>query len=77
MDFTLSDEQAAIFELAGRILTEKLPPERLKEIEQGDRWFADDVWAELAKADLLGLALPDQVHQEVLDERSHRRPASG
>lgn len=59
MDFTLSDEQTAIAELAGRILSEKLPPERLKEIEQGDRWFATDVWAELAKADLLGIALPE------------------
>lgn len=59
MDFTLSDEQQAIAELAGRILTEKLPPERLKEIEAADRWFADDVWAELAKADLLGIALPE------------------
>lgn len=58
MDFALSDEQTAIAELAGRILTEQLPPERLRDIEQGDRWFASDVWQELAKADLLGIALP-------------------
>ncbi|MEY2455426.1 MAG: 3-oxocholest-4-en-26-oyl-CoA dehydrogenase beta subunit [Acidimicrobiaceae bacterium] len=61
MDFTLSDEQTEIAELAGRILTEKLPPERIKAIEADPdgRWFAADVWAELAKADLLGLALPE------------------
>lgn len=59
MDFTLSDEQTAIADLAGRILSEQLPVERLKEIEAGDRWFAEDVWAELAKADLLGIALPE------------------
>lgn len=59
MDFTLSDEQTAIAELAGRILSEQLPVERLKEIEEGEQWFAADVWAELAKADLLGIALPE------------------
>jgi alkylation response protein AidB-like acyl-CoA dehydrogenase len=60
MDFALSDEQTAIFDLAGQILTEQLPPERLREIESSDPdWFAADVWAELAKADLLGLCLPE------------------
>ena len=33
MDFALSEEQEAIADLAGRIFTEKLPPERLREIE--------------------------------------------
>ena len=61
MDFNLSDEQTEIADLAARILTEKLPPERIKAIEADPdgRWFAEDVWAELAKADLLGLALPE------------------
>ena len=61
MDFNLSDEQTEIAELAARILTEKLPPERIQAIETDPdgRWFAEDVWAELAKADLLGLALPE------------------
>ena len=61
MDFNLSDEQTEIAELAARILTEKLPPERIKAIETDPdgRWFAEDVWGELAKADLLGLALPE------------------
>ncbi len=59
MDFALSDEQVAIADLAGRILSEQLPTERLREIEQTDDWFAADTWAELAKADLLGLCLPE------------------
>ena len=59
MDFALNDEQVAVAELAGRILAEQLPPERLAEIEAGDEWFARDTWAELAKADLLGLCLPE------------------
>jgi len=60
MDFALSDEQAAIRDLAGQILADRLPPERLRELETSDAdWFAADVWAELAKADLLGLCLPE------------------
>ena len=60
MDFALTDEQVAIRDLAAQILTDQLPPERLREIEEtDDDWFARDVWAELAKADLLGLCLPE------------------
>ena len=59
MDFTLTDDQQAIADLAHRILSEQLPPERLRELEQTDAWFADAVWAELGKADLLGIALPE------------------
>jgi alkylation response protein AidB-like acyl-CoA dehydrogenase len=59
MDFTLTDEQQAIADLAHRILSEQLRPERLREIEQTETWFADDVWAALGQADLLGIALPE------------------
>ncbi|MCU1496965.1 MAG: acyl-CoA dehydrogenase [Acidimicrobiales bacterium] len=59
MDFALSVEQTDLRDLAGRILSEQLPPERIREIEQGDQWFAPDTWAELAQADLLGLCLPE------------------
>lgn len=59
MDFALTEEQTAIRDLAAQILGDQLPPERLRELEQSDDdWFARDVWAELAKADLLGLCLP-------------------
>jgi alkylation response protein AidB-like acyl-CoA dehydrogenase len=59
VDFTLTDEQQAIADLAHRILSEQLPPERLRELEQTDEWFADDVWRALGQADLLGIALPE------------------
>lgn len=59
MDFTLTDEQEAIRDLAARILTEQLPPERLRTLEQSGSWFADDVWQELAKAGLIGICLPE------------------
>jgi len=59
MDFTLSEEQEAIRDLASRILTEQLPPERLRALEEAGTWFADDVWEALAKAELLGICLPE------------------
>jgi alkylation response protein AidB-like acyl-CoA dehydrogenase len=62
MDLTYTDEQQAISDLSHRILSEQLPPERLRQLEQaadaGGPWFADDVWRALAQADLLGLSLP-------------------
>ncbi|MEY2434642.1 MAG: 3-oxocholest-4-en-26-oyl-CoA dehydrogenase beta subunit [Acidimicrobiaceae bacterium] len=63
MDLSLTEEQQAIADLSGQILTDKLPPKRLREIETDPtgRWFADDVWNELAKADLLGVCLPESV----------------
>ncbi len=60
MDYALSEEQTAVRDLAAQILGDQLPAERLRELEQSDAdWFARDVWAELAKADLLGLCLPE------------------
>lgn len=61
MDFSFDEAQQAIADLAEQILSDKLTGERLTELEGGDDWFARDVWAELAKADLLGVALPESV----------------
>ncbi len=61
MDLTLDENQSAIVELARKILEEKLPPDRLRAIEASDEWFARDVWAELASAGLIGVALPEAV----------------
>ena len=61
MDFTLTDEQTAVADLAARILSEQATPERVRDIETdpaGD-WFDRALWSELAKADLLGLCLPE------------------
>lgn len=59
MDFSRTDAQQAIADLAHTILAEQLPPERLRGLEQTDTWFADDVWQALGEADLLGLCLPE------------------
>ena len=61
MDFALTEEQQATRDLAHKILTDRETHEHLKEIEAGGEGFDRDTWAELAKAGLLGIALPEDV----------------
>jgi alkylation response protein AidB-like acyl-CoA dehydrogenase len=70
MDFSYSDEQEAVRELAERIFTERSTHARLKEVEAA----ADDtgpfdrsLWAELASAGLLGIGLGEDVGGQGLD----------
>ena len=59
MDFSYTEEQQALRELARKILEEQATPERLREIEQGDEGIDRDLWRELAKSNLLGASLPE------------------
>ncbi len=62
MDFSLSDEQQAISDLAKQIFTDKASHERVRQIERaGGPRFDRELWAEVAKAGLLGIAVP-QAH---------------
>src|SRR5438045_7533569 len=61
MDFSFTEEQQEIQGLAAQILGDKVTHERLKEIEASPEWFDRDLWAELGKAGLVGIALPDDV----------------
>ena len=61
MDFSFSEEQQEIQNLAAQILGDKVTHERLKEIEASPEWFDRDLWSELAKAGLVGIALPEDV----------------
>ena len=61
MDFSLSEEQEAVRDLARQILQDRVTHERLKELEAGDEGFDRETWAELAKAGLLGATLPEDV----------------
>jgi alkylation response protein AidB-like acyl-CoA dehydrogenase len=61
MDFSLTDEQRAFADLAAQILTDKCTLERLKAVEHSDERYDRSVWAEFAKAGLLGAALPEGV----------------
>ncbi len=63
MDFSFSEEQEAVRELANRIFTDLATHERLREFEaepDGDR-FDRKLWGELAAAGLLGISLPEEV----------------
>lgn len=59
MDFSLTDEQRAASELMAQILTDRCSLERLKAVEGGDDRYDRELWSELAKAGLLGAALPE------------------
>jgi len=59
VDFSFSEEHQAVADLAKQILTDQVSPERLKEVEAGQDRVDRRSWAELAKANLLGVALPE------------------
>lgn len=59
MDFSYTDDQQALFDLARQILRDKATHTRQKQIEKSSQpRFDPEIWAELAKAGLLGAAIP-------------------
>jgi len=60
MDFAFDESQREISELAAKILGDLVTHTRLKELEANGEFFDATVWAELAKANLLGLAVPEE-----------------
>ena len=61
MDFSFTEVQEDLRALTKRILDERVTVGRLKELEAGTERIDRDVWSELAKANLLGIALPEDV----------------
>jgi acyl-CoA dehydrogenase len=61
MDFSFTEEQEDIRALAKRILEDKLTEERMREVEAGVERVDRDTYAALAKANLLGIGLPEDV----------------
>ncbi len=59
MDFTFSESESEIAKLARTILDDLATNERLREHEQSGAAHDTALWAALAKADLLGLAIPE------------------
>ncbi len=59
MDFNLAEEQAEIRNLARKILEDRVTNEHLKNIEKQDEPWDPALWQSLAKANLLGIALPE------------------
>ena len=59
MDFDLSDEQQATIDVATKLLGDKSTPEAIRAVEQADDLrFDRDLWAAMADAGLLGIAVP-------------------
>ncbi|ORB63985.1 acyl-CoA dehydrogenase family protein [Mycolicibacterium tusciae] len=61
MDFTFTEEQETIAKVARQLFEHRSTPTRLTELEAGDVRYDAALWQELAKADLLGIALPEDV----------------
>lgn len=61
MDFTLDEAQEDLRRLARTIFDERATPERIKEVEASEQRVDRDLWADLARTDLLGIALPEDV----------------
>ena len=66
MDFSLSEEQTALVDLADQILTEKATHESIRAIEraEGPRFDAD-LWKTLGTSGLIGVALPVRGSQKL------------
>jgi len=61
VDFSYSEEQQAILDLAGEILDDGTPRERLREIELADGpRFDPGLWKQVAEAGLLAVAIPEE-----------------
>lgn len=59
MDLTPSEDQQAIIDLATQIIGDHSAPERLRELERGGVHHDTELWATLAAADLVGLAMDE------------------
>jgi alkylation response protein AidB-like acyl-CoA dehydrogenase len=58
MNFGFTEDQEALRGLAAQIIGDHATHERLKQIEATPEWFDRELWSALARADLLGVALP-------------------
>ncbi|MEP6626195.1 MAG: acyl-CoA dehydrogenase family protein [Acidimicrobiia bacterium] len=61
MDFTLTEDQEDLRGLARKILSDRMTVSHLRERDFSDEWIDRDTWKELAKANVLGVALPESV----------------
>jgi len=60
MDFTFSEEQDAVRDLATQVMEGHATPERVKEVERSEERVDRDLWRALADAGLLAIAVPEE-----------------
>ena len=61
MDFSFTEEQDELAALARRIFEDEITEERMRAIQAQPDRFDPGLWRELAKANILGIALPEDV----------------
>jgi alkylation response protein AidB-like acyl-CoA dehydrogenase len=61
MDFSLSPDQEALRDLARQMLTDRVTPERQKEVAATESAVDADLWRTMAGSGLAGVALPEAV----------------
>ena len=61
MDFLPNEAQQELSALSRRILTQRVTPQRLSEVEAAGDRFDPALWADLASAGILAAALPDSL----------------
>jgi alkylation response protein AidB-like acyl-CoA dehydrogenase len=61
MDFSYSEDQTLLRDLAREILDKEVTTERRKEVEQDPDWLDRGLWSALAEANLLGLVAPEDL----------------
>ena len=59
MDFSISETQQELTGLARQILSDRMTMTHLKAVERSDDGFDRDTWTEFAKANLLGICVPE------------------
>ncbi|MFC7497197.1 MULTISPECIES: acyl-CoA dehydrogenase family protein [unclassified Nocardioides] len=60
MDFHLDEDLVAVRDLAREIFTDQATPDRAREVEGSDTRVDARLWGDLARAGLLGIALPEE-----------------
>jgi alkylation response protein AidB-like acyl-CoA dehydrogenase len=58
VNFELGEEESVVADLARQVFDRYASVERIKEVELTDERFDRELWLELAKSNLLGIALP-------------------
>jgi alkylation response protein AidB-like acyl-CoA dehydrogenase len=61
MDFAYSEDEAAVRDLARRIMSDNTSHERLRELDLAKTWFDMSLWTLLAEAGLTALSLPESI----------------
>ena len=60
MDLAFSEEQEMLKTMARDFLTDKLPKEMVKGIEESEAGYLPELWREMAELGWVGLVLPEQ-----------------